>query len=170
MESRIKYMNGADIVLEPDWHGNNYPDSVPRVKKIGAFGYYWKIFHEPPNGPGRLPFYEPAYKPYTTIKGIEDTTRVYVTRNPENGLVKVKGSSWIYGAYVMGVIPEEFGRIAWMRDDLTEEHWYNSLNKLTESANSMLVSVSLRDKYDLKVGDAIYIGLNAQSESLGDPS
>jgi len=171
IEDRIRYMNGADIVIEPDWNGNNYPSSTPRTDYVDAFGTYTR-FSPVANEDGVatiLPFIEPPFSPYAELKGIEAATKVYVNRDPANASLKPGNSPWINsGVHVMGVIPEEFGRIAWMRDDLTYQHWYYYLNLLAESPKAVLVSTSLRDKYNLKVGDTVYIGLKAQGESLGE--
>jgi putative ABC transport system permease protein len=55
----------------------------------------------------------------------------------------------------MGIIPNEFGKIAWFRTDLLPYHWYQYLNLMTDTPSAILVSKAFKEKLGAKEGDTI---------------
>ncbi len=162
MEDRIKYTQGADIVLKARWKsiGNaslNDPMSVYASMFGDEFGEEVTVDSSP------LQFQEPPYVPYTKIEGIEQATRVFSQAGVE---ARVGNTPWIKNINIMGIVPDEFGKTAYFRNDLAPEHWYNYLNLLAENPKAMLVSNSFKDKYDVKIGSLIYMQAGAQKGVL----
>ena len=56
---------------------------------------------------------------------------------------------------MMAVNTKEFGETARLQDGLTEEHWFNYLNELSQTTNGILISGNLAKKYELNIGDTI---------------
>ncbi|WBW95609.1 ABC transporter permease [Oceanirhabdus sp. W0125-5] len=101
---------------------------------------------------------EEDYEKFKEVSGIEETAKVLRSTSVEI-YNKRKG---IYQLEFMSVIPEEFGKTAYMRSDLFPTHWYNYLNALSEKPYGVLVSSSLLEQ-GLKVGDDISIKLKDTS-------
>ena len=55
----------------------------------------------------------------------------------------------------MGIDTDEFGRVAWMRDGLMDHHFYDYLNLIAGDPSAVLISRSVADELEVKVGDHI---------------
>jgi putative ABC transport system permease protein len=108
------------------------------------------------SGTGGPPIYtEPDFKKYTELEGIEKATKVFTTSkvsiNSDIGASSRNGK-------VMGIIPDEFGKIAWYKDGLLDYHFYDYLNIMCDSPMAALVSSNLKERNkSLKEGDSIYL-------------
>ncbi len=144
-EERIRYMTGADIVVEPVWEKAEVAAMAPDPSSLELdFG----------SDSSQLVHYiEPPFLPYSQLPGVELATKVY--RNPEASLTASDGRR--DSIYVMGIVPEEFGKVAWFRTDLLPSHWYNYLNLLSRNPKAFLVSRVLKDRLQLRVGDPVYL-------------
>ncbi len=60
-------------------------------------------------------------------------------------------------AYVMGIVPHEFGVAAWFRTGLLPVHWHQYLNLLAASPKAMLVSEGFAERFGTKLGDSIEV-------------
>ena len=69
------------------------------------------------------------------------------------------------GVTLMGIIPHEFGEVAWFRSGLLPSHWYNYLNLLAESPATALVSTALLEA-GVELGDPIYLQWRGQLSTL----
>lgn len=97
--------------------------------------------------------YDRNYKKYSEIEGIENATKVLVKSK-----VRIDTETRTMGARYMAIVPHEFGKLAWMREDLFPTHWYNYLNNLTIEPSGVLVSSNMiKDGFNL--GDVININL-----------
>ena len=63
----------------------------------------------------------------------------------------------------MAIIPSEFGQVAWFRSDLLELHWYHYLNALSSNPRAMLLSRSIANEFDIKIGDTIMLTWSGQN-------
>jgi len=70
-------------------------------------------------------------------------------------------------AEFMAVVPHEFARTAWFRDDLLPHSWYAYLSLLASSPKAMLVSRSVQEQYDLNQGDSILVSWAGQGSIEG---
>ncbi len=95
---------------------------------------------------------EPDFGRYTRMEGelCEKTTRVIFD---DTASVKINGES--LSAVLMGIHTREFGETAMLKDGLTDEHWFYSLNALAEVSNGIIISSNLAKAYDLEVGDSV---------------
>ncbi len=149
IEERIYYATGADLTMQPYFPSDRPPDGggglpgepVAAVTSSSAVQYR-----------------EPPYEPFTRLPGIEHTTRVL--RQPR-AQVSLPGNRRTMAA-LMAITPGEFGRVAWFRSDLLPTHWYRYLNRLAAAPKAMLLSSSIREEFDIKLGDTILVTWSSQ--------
>ena len=92
-------------------------------------------------------YYEPDFSRYTAFPEVTAATKVV------NEPGEINTSTGRINVTLMGIITDEFGRIAWHREDLFPTHFYNYLNTLSRDPQAVLVSSNLKDRY--KIGDVI---------------
>jgi putative ABC transport system permease protein len=141
----VRYTIGADIALQPHWDDAAPQPSDDRAtsRPAGATADDTRVVHQ---------WVEPPYEPYTHLPGIDAATKVY--RNDD---VAADFSAGHRIVTVMGVVPDEFARVAWFRPDLLPVHQNNYLNLLSSSPKAVLVSSNLREEYGLKLGDSFTV-------------
>ena len=144
IEDKISYSVGADITLLPQWRDNRPPPT-------GQPG-------PPQQMTEPLRYLEPDYGTYSTLSGTDKATKVLV--NDRGEVMTNKGDS--SKVKIMGIIPDEFARIAWFRTDLLPYHWYHYLNLMTDAPKAILVSKNLKEEYGLKEGDILYMSWGDQ--------
>lgn len=94
---------------------------------------------------------------YSKMPGVNMATKVFRTNEAE-----CDSGFYIYNdVYLMGVIPHEFGKTAWMQGELLYPHWNWYLNILTTYPNAVLISNNYREKYNLKIGGPVEISLKS---------
>ncbi len=139
VEDRIRYAAGADVTLKEDWPSNKPPPSLAAVMP-GAPG-------PAESAPGvPLLYREPDFGKYRSLEGVELATKVFVRRNAyaDDGR-----GAWA-GVVVMGVVPDEFARVAWFTPSLLPHHWHQYLNLLAASPKAMLISDTLAKRLELR--------------------
>lgn len=141
MEERVRYDNGADIVVRELWKNN-----LPTVKRYG----------------GIVSYEEPDYMRYAELSSeVESMTRVIKDTN-----MKILFEGRVIGEnQLMAIHTKEFGETAWMKDDVLDKHWYYYLNDLGQNPNGVLVSSNFRDRYGAVVGDRIQYSLMDELEN-----
>lgn len=130
-EMRLKYNIGADLVMQQQWKDNS-----AAVK----MGYQ-----------SSLEYTEPDYTVYNQIKDkINSMTRVLVDDN-----VTLSGTDSVVegNSLFMAITTDEFGRTAYMPDNVTKFHWYYYLNALAENPNGAIISRNYAELNSLRVGD-----------------
>jgi len=148
IEDKISYMNGADIRLDVYWMNNADAVNAPEGSEMAA------------SPDEELRYIEPPMSTYDGIEGVEHMAKVYVQ---EEGTVSVSGSSTnARKTMIMGIDPYDFGNTAWFRDDLLPYHINEYLNLIVDAPKGVLVSTSLKEKFDLDVGDPIKITWGSQ--------
>lgn len=150
IEDKISYSIGADVRMLAMWK-SNAPLPVPGPP-------------QPPvllegESPEPFRYFEPDYYDFSTLSGTQQSTKVL---NVETGVMQTS-TEWVNDINVMGIIPNEFAKVAWFRPDLLPYHWYNYLNLMTDAPKAFLVSSNLKEKYKLVEGDTIYITWGDQS-------
>ena len=131
-EERIRYSVGADIRIKEHWNA---------------------VIVGPPED-RRWKFNEPDYNPYESL--VKDGTFSSITRVlvSDRATLKVKGKETPDVTF-MAIHTKEFGETAFLREGLTEEHWFNYLNKLAAEVDGVIISENLASLFDLKVGDSL---------------
>ena len=148
VEERIYYAAGADLTMQPYFPSDRPPDGGGGMPGEPAAV----------TGATVVQYREPPYEPFTRLPGIERTTRVL--REPR-AQVSLPGNRRTMSA-LMAVTPGEFGRVAWFRSDLLPAHWHRYLNRLAADPKAMLLSTSIREEFDIKLGDTILVTWSSQ--------
>ena len=147
-EERIYYAAGADLTMQPYFPSDQPPDSGGLPGEAAGASY---------SSP-RVQYREPPYHPFTLIPGLEGTTRVLRQARAQ---VSLPGNRRTVSA-LMAITPEEFGRVAWFRSDLLPVHWHHYLNRLAADPKAMLLSSSIAEEFDIKLGDIILVTWSSQ--------
>ena len=160
-EDHIYYSNGADIVLSSNWtyesvkvmyddEGNMVPydegSADYDATKVSEIYYY----------------NEPDFVPYTQLDTIDVATKVF--RDKKTSVTCDGGSA--DGVTLMGVIPHEFGQVAWSRSDLLPAHINEYLNIMTDNPTAVFVSRALAEQTGINPGDKIEFAWSGQSKAL----
>ena len=131
-EERIIYSCGADIRIQEHWVATIV--GPPEDRR-------WK-------------FNEPDFDAYDQL--VKDGTFTSATKvlMSDRAVLKVKGKE-TPDVTLMGIHTKEFGETAFLKDGLTEEHWYNYLNALAVEPEGVIISKNLADQFELNIGDKI---------------
>ena len=97
--------------------------------------------------PGEVPVYvEPDYGKYDTVPDMAFHTRVLITP---------LGTGRDGDIQLMGIVTEEFAKVAYMPEGLLPYDFYDYLNVLASSSTAALVSENYMTKLDYKLGDSL---------------
>lgn len=142
----VKYPTGTDMIIKGQWEKVTYELSEEE-KNAGTSAT--------PKDTSQISTYiEPSYKQYSKIEGIDKYTKVF---RDENGQASLN-TNISNKAAIIGIIPHEFGTVAYFDSSLLKTHWYNYLNKMTEKTSYVLISRGLSDSAGIKPGDTVYYG------------
>ena len=141
MEDRLQYTNAADIRLRERWADNAI---VGESGVIAAATVY----------------YEPDYSKYMVLPEVEAAAKVVL----ERAKVSVKSGA-IEGAHLMGIQTDDFGRVAWFREDLLPVHINHYLNAIAQDARGVLLSSNFKAHY--KIGDIVPYSAGRTNEQTG---
>jgi len=108
--------------------------------------------------PTKVIYSEPPFEVFRRLDGVEGAARVLQTK----GNVIVSGKSGGQGMLV-GIDNVDFAKVAWFRNDLFPAHPYKYLDLLGKYEGAVLVSSKFADKYKLKTGDLVSIGIQGQA-------
>lgn len=128
-EEKIAYKTGADMVIDFEWRQTT--DSRGQSVNIEA------------NTDDLL-----------NINGINKITKVI---NNTSSTIYGRRATMLRGTPIMGINPEEFGEIAWWREDILENDISHYLEILKNDMSSVLLSSSLKEKLEVEVGQQINI-------------
>ncbi len=148
-EDKISYSQGADVRLMAQWQSNQPP----------AGGLPGQQDEDAQQNSNPIHYFEPNYDNFSNLSGTEQATKVLME---EHGQIQT-ATQTISEINIMGIIPDQFAKVAWFRPDLLPYHWYNYLNLMTDAPTAFLVSSDLKGKYNLAEGDTIYISWGKQS-------
>jgi len=170
LEERVEFENGADIVITQSWPTDTTHFRL-EISESGEVSYHQVYSTQHISGESdtdsgnmiltRTEIKEPPFDVFQRLPGIEGVTKVFLRDK-----VSISTGHRSASATLMGIIPHEFGRIAWFRNDLLPTHINNYLNLMTIDPSAVYVSSSMREDYGLKVGDHIKVGWSEQSSSL----
>jgi putative ABC transport system permease protein len=132
-EDKINYSNGADMVIQTDWASQTVTDSN--------------------SGTSRVVYYEPDYRTYQKIDGVQNTAKVL---NKDGLNVQYKNKN-ISDVSLMGIESYDFGQVTWYRNGLLPYNINYYLNLLTSEQTSCLISTSMSKAYGLKVGSSFTV-------------
>lgn len=117
--------------------------------------------------PPMVTYFEPPYQCFSKLEGTEGFTKVLNTYDAQ---VQLATSDTATSCILSGIIPHEFGKIAYFDGELLNTHWYNYLNEMTKRKDFILISKGLAATYNYKKGDTLYYkiasGLNVKGVVL----
>lgn len=148
IEDKIRYSIGADIVVEGSWRSNQPPDWFKDRM----------LPHERVFIPTEVIYSEPIFEPFTKLAGVDSATKVLRENNARASI----GDVYTDNVSLIGIIPSEFGKTAWFRNDLLPYHWYQYLNLMNSSPKAILVSKAFKN-FGLKEGDWISFSWGRES-------
>lgn len=158
IEDRVSYETGTDITLEARWQDDNSAYLSGDDEVLAAMTSSSRTVH----------YAEPYFKPYTELSGISTATKVLrkndIFASMPNANMKTNSTRDVK---LMGIIPHEFGRVAWFRKDLLKVHINNYLNLMTDYPSAMLLSKSLQKKFNIKEGGPVDITWSGQGQLSG---
>ena len=148
-EDRIRYTDGADIVVKEQWSSN-----LNNVKS----GFESK-----------LRYTEPDYKKYEELLETHKDDVIAVTRViHENNAVLVNGNEEVKDINLYGINTYDFGHTAWMPDDIADHHWYDDLNALASNPEGVILSRNLAEQMDIDIGKGVsLVRYNELGEDMG---
>ncbi|NLO47478.1 MAG: ABC transporter permease [Clostridiales bacterium] len=132
-ESRIKYMNGAEIVLQEPWLNNMAEVAEDDIGIV------------------KLTYSEPDSRKYYELAGVESITKVIYDDNASCSSTTNRWTS----ATVMGIHTKEFGNTVGFDTSLLPVHWYRYLNAISQNPTAVLVSSNMKENLGYKLGDTI---------------
>ncbi len=147
-ENRIQYDNGSTVILEEKWYSNE--TSV-------TMGYATEVSYE-----------EPDFNKYKELvqnnESVQAVAKVLTETNADIGA----GGTTFNNVMFMGIRTNDFGHSAWMPEGYTEEHWFNTLNALSQVPDGCIISRNLAEKAELEVGDTVSVfRTNRVKQSMG---
>ncbi|MHA6482975.1 ABC transporter permease [Paenibacillus sp. strain BS8-2] len=143
-EDRIRYGNGADMVLSVNWVNDAPPPAGPGGGPPEAAAAA---------GPSEIHYLEPAFEPFKTLPGVEHAAKVFTKKDASFYVNEASG-----GATLIGIDTDEFGMTTWFRDGLLDYTLNDYLNLIAPDTSSVLISRTLAEQKEVKPGDTIWIG------------
>ncbi|MGO4547940.1 FtsX-like permease family protein [Paenibacillus sp. 2TAB23] len=140
-EDRIRYGNGAEIVLTSQWINDAPPPAGPGQPQA-----------ETPAVQAPVHYLEPAFEPFRTLEGVEQAAKVF-TKETSFSVNEGTGA-----ATLIGIDTDEFGETTWFRDSLLDYPINDYLNLLAADSQAVLISKTLAEQNKVKPGDTIWVG------------
>lgn len=144
IEDKVKYELGADVVIEPYNNLKHLEYELPTLAGEPITGSSSSDVEYIP------PPYEEGFK---KIEGVEHMTKVIVNDSASLSIGKIN----LRNMRVIGIIPHEFGNIAWFRNDLLPWHINDYLNLMTAAPKAVYLSSNILKEHDIRVGDEVRI-------------
>ncbi|MBW5445239.1 FtsX-like permease family protein [Cohnella sp. CFH 77786] len=155
MESKIQYAVGADIALTTRWESDAPPSAAYGSVQQPRTGEEFAATR-------RVRYVEPPFKPFQDLPGVEAAARVFKKEKVAYaaGRNNKTGNTTLFGIDTM-----DFGKTAWMKEDLLDHHINRYLNLIAPNPRAVLVSRSLADAAKIKPGDPIRLSWDGLDEA-----
>ena len=148
-EDRIRYSIGADIVLQEEWPSTGGSSGVvaPGAAPVSEAPVYYT---------------EPQFSKYENMETVQSAARVLTQKD-----VSLTANSQKAGNItLMGIVPNEFGNTCWMKNSLLPHHINEYLNLMADEPRALLLSNSLMEELGLVPGDAVFLTIGDNKESV----
>ena len=155
-EDDISYQVGADLALLPEFQSDAPPENVDLLDPLAAPA-------APTGSAPAVQYRAPPLGPFRALPGVERLTTVF--RAPSASMV-IPGSNRV-ALQVMAVVPHEFGRITWFRNDLLPAHINHHLNLIADHPTGILLSADVRDR-GVRLGDLVRLTWETATADPGD--
>lgn len=147
-KDKIYYHTGADAVMTTYWKPSGYvfnPD--PHAEKVAIYA------QAPPFN-------------YDKIDGVEAAARVYSCEPRATTTFTSSGS--YANCQFMAVVPDEFSKVVWSRDDLLDYDISQYLNLLAKYPSTCIISRSLAEELKVGVNDTVSFNFRKYSYQTSD--
>jgi len=161
---RTLYKYGTDVIMQTVWTGTpeiNLGGGSKGGGQGGGQGGGGQGGGQGGNGngggqsvPSRINYTEPPFQVFKELDGVEAAARVLQTK----GNVVIANKSIGQGT-LMGIDNVDFSKVAWFGSDLYPVHPFYYLNNLGLFEQAAIIPSGVADKYQLKLGDTIQVGL-----------
>lgn len=140
---KIAYKNGADIVMKLEWQ-SDAPSTVPTGGPPAQ--------SSAPTA-RKVQYSEPPFEHIVSqLPGIEHAAKVFIKKD---AVFNNLNAATLYGVNTF-----DFGHTAWFRNGLLDHHLNDYLNLIAADPSSVLISRSIAEENNIKVGDHITVGWN----------
>ena len=140
---KIAYKNGADIVMKLEWQS----DAPPSASAGGPPAQESSVT------PRKVQYSEPPFEHIVgQLPGIEHAAKVFIKKDA------VFNS--LHGTMLYGINTFDFGSTIWFRDGLLDHHVNDYLNLIASDPSAVLISRSIAEENNVRVGDHITVGWN----------
>lgn len=130
--ARAQYQTGSDLLLKPAWENE-------------------VVSYDAEGNPDEIVYREPPYSDLQNLPGAVGTARVQTRK----GVSLSVGAKNLGKADLVGIQPQEFGRVARFLTELTPYPPVQYLNLLAQDEEAALVSSSLAERLGVKPGDKL---------------
>jgi putative ABC transport system permease protein len=155
---KIMYSNGADIAMQIKWEDDAPPPDMGGDDGGGGDEEAEVVI---PLAPKKVQFSEPPYLPLKELTGTEDTAKVFIKKEAVFSAGKAKDT-----VTLMGIDTDEFGQTAWLRDGLLGHNFNDYLNLMASNPSAVLISQSIADQHNIKIGDQIYVSWSGVESTM----
>ncbi|UJF35586.1 ABC transporter permease [Paenibacillus hexagrammi] len=151
---KIRYAAGADISMSIHWENDAPPAILFGAEESDEDSSSADLDSDTAETPApRVQYSEPSFLPFTQIPEVEHAAKVFVRKDAS--ITKGKTNAAVE---LMGIDTKAFGETAWMRDKLLDHHINEYLNLLAKNPSAVLISKSIAEDYNVKVGDTMNVG------------
>ncbi|MCS7461092.1 FtsX-like permease family protein [Paenibacillus doosanensis] len=158
---KIMYGNGADIAMQIKWEDDAPPPGMDMEESDDADDQDAGATPVIPEPKKKIQYSEPPFLPLTQLPGVEHAAKVFTKPEAQFTVGKEKGT-----ATMMGIDTDDFGNTAWLRDGLLDHYFNDYLNLLASNPQAVLISRTLADQFNVKVGDHLYAGWNGVESTM----
>ena len=144
---QIYYSIGADLALTERWTVPGASSAAAAASGMGGAADF--------STEERV--YEPPFYIHTELPGVKAAARVLSVSAGARA-----GGRFLGESNLMAIIPSEFGKVAWWREDLSPYHFYDHLNLLTRHREGALISRNLAERASLSIGDVVTLTFKNQ--------
>ena len=143
-EDDISYLVGADIALLPEFQSDAPPESAEDLDPLAL------LSARTGTAPA-VQYRAPPLGLFRALPGVERLTTVF---RASSASMVIPGNTRV-ALQVMAVVPHEFGRITWFRNDLLPAHLNHHLNLIANAPTGILLSADARDRHGVRPGDLV---------------
>ncbi len=136
-EIRLRYDNGADVVLQEKWQSNEASYEL---------GYVDELVYQ-----------EPDFSKYEQLQSEHAKELVSMARVLTDTIEVSVGRGSFPNTSLMAIHTKDFGNTAWMPEGYTQQHWFNDLNALAQRPDGAIISSNLAQNAGLEVGSTFTI-------------
>lgn len=160
-QDKIRYANGADIVLMEQWGEEedkkevSSTDMSEDVQSVDQFTDNLGDYETEESGNKEAELVEPDFEKFQLIEGVKHATKVYLDDEATLSVASKESGVEAQKVTLMAVHTKGLGETAWFKEDLLPQHWYHYLNAIAKNSSAILVSQNFKTVLGYNLGDVI---------------